>query len=63
MAGEENIKASEVAIESIPVGPLGLVPLNSCMELGKKVDWYLTKWRKFIKVFREKAKERRINIK
>ena len=32
-------------IESIPVGPLGLVPLDSCMELGKKVDYYLTKWR------------------
>ena len=33
------------SIETIPVGPLGLVPLDSCMELGKKVDWYLTKWR------------------
>ena len=33
------------SIETIPVGPLGLVPLDNCMELGKKVDWYLTKWR------------------
>lgn len=33
------------SIETIPVGRLGLVPLDSCMELGKKIDWYLTKWR------------------
>ena len=28
----------EKTIETIPVGPLGLVPLKSCMELGKKVN-------------------------
>lgn len=33
------------SIETIPVGRLGLVPLDSCTELGKKIDWYLTKWR------------------
>lgn len=33
-------------IETIPVGPLGLVPLASCEELSKKVDWYLSSWRK-----------------
>ena len=33
------------AIETIPVGPLGLVPLKSCEELGKKVDSYLVRWR------------------
>ena len=27
----------EKTIETIPVGPLGLVPLKSCMELGQKV--------------------------
>jgi ribose-phosphate pyrophosphokinase len=32
-------------IETIPVGPLGLVPLRSCEELGKKVDAYLVQWR------------------
>ena len=32
-------------LESIPVGSLGLIPLESCMELGKKVDDYLVKWR------------------
>ena len=32
----------EKIIETIPVGPLGLIPLKSCEELGKKVDKYLT---------------------
>ena len=29
-----------------PVGPLGLISLKSCEELGDKVDCYLVKWRK-----------------
>lgn len=33
-------------IESIPVGSLGLIPLNSSMELGKKIDGWLATWRK-----------------
>ncbi|MCR5278633.1 MAG: ribose-phosphate pyrophosphokinase [Lachnospiraceae bacterium] len=32
-------------LESIPVGSLGIIPLESCKELGKKVDSYLVKWR------------------
>lgn len=32
-------------LDSIPVGSLRLVPLDSCLELGKKVDSYLVKWR------------------
>ena len=36
----------EKTIETIPVGPLGLVPLKSCSELGKKVDDYLVAWRR-----------------
>lgn len=32
-------------IETIPVGPLGLVPLKSCEGLGKKVNDYLVQWR------------------
>ena len=28
----------EKIIETIPVGPLGLIPLKSCTGLGKKVD-------------------------
>ena len=35
----------EKTIETIPVGPLGLVPLKSCMELGQKVNNYLVIWR------------------
>ncbi len=36
----------EKKIETIPVGPLGLIPLRSCMELGKKVDDWLVTWRR-----------------
>ena len=36
----------EKIIETIPVGPLGLIPLKSCTGLGKKVDDYLVEWRK-----------------
>ena len=32
-------------LETIPVGPLGFIPLPSCRELGEKVDSYLVKWR------------------
>ncbi|MCR5367115.1 ribose-phosphate pyrophosphokinase [Eubacterium ruminantium] len=33
-------------LSTIPVGQLGLLPLESCCNLGKKVDKYLVKWRK-----------------
>ena len=33
-------------LETIPVGPLGIVPLESCKELGQKIDQYLVKWRR-----------------
>ena len=32
-------------LETIPVGSLGLIPLESCRSLGEKVDSYLVKWR------------------
>lgn len=32
-------------LETIPYGSLGMLPLKSCDELGKKVDYYLVKWR------------------
>ena len=32
-------------IDTIPVGPLGIIPLQSCAELGKEVDKYLVNWR------------------
>lgn len=31
--------------QTIPVGPLGLIPLRSCTSLGKKVDAHLKAWR------------------
>ncbi|CCY85957.1 ribose-phosphate pyrophosphokinase [Clostridium sp. CAG:149] len=36
----------EKIIETIPVGPLGLIPLKSCRILGEKVDRYLVDWRR-----------------
>ncbi len=40
------MNASETCTpRSIPVGPLGLIPLESCTELGKKIDEYLVTWR------------------
>ena len=36
----------ERMLETIPVGPLGIVPLESCRELGEKVDKYLATWRR-----------------
>ena len=35
----------EKLLEAMPVGTLGLIPTDSCIELGKKVDEYLTTWR------------------
>ncbi len=35
----------EKTIETIPVGPLGLIPLKSCAELGIKVNDWLVEWR------------------
>ena len=32
-------------LDTIPVGSLGLIPLESCKELGEKVNDYLVKWR------------------
>ncbi|MBR3360247.1 MAG: ribose-phosphate pyrophosphokinase [Lachnospiraceae bacterium] len=36
----------EIEFESIPVGPLGIIPLKSCVEMGNKIDYYITTWRK-----------------
>lgn len=35
----------EYILETIPVGPLGIIALDSCIELGQKVDNYITCWR------------------
>lgn len=33
-------------LESIPVGPLGIIPMASCSTLGEKVDKHLVSWRR-----------------
>lgn len=32
-------------LETIPVGPLGIIALDSCKSLGEKIDNYITDWR------------------
>ena len=32
-------------LNSIPVGSLGIIPLDNCKPLGQKIDEYLVKWR------------------
>lgn len=41
-----NIQRSERVLETIPVGSLGIIPLPSCKEMGKKVNDYLVQWRR-----------------
>ena len=36
----------EHELNTIPVGPLGLIPIDGCQELGRKVDAYLVEWRR-----------------
>ena len=36
---------SEKEIDTIPVGPLALIPLSGCAELGNLVDEWLVRWR------------------
>ena len=33
-------------LETIPVGSLGIIPLESCKQLGQKIDQHLVSWRK-----------------
>ena len=33
-------------LETIPVGPLGIIPLESCRTIGEKINNYLVTWRK-----------------
>ena len=37
--------AEENNLATIPVGPLGIIALNSCETMGKKVDAYISAWR------------------
>lgn len=44
-------------LQTIPVGPLGIVSLDSCKELGAKVDSYISKWRNNTPISPEQANE------
>ena len=33
-------------LDSLPVGRLGIIPINSCEKLGNKDNAYIVKWRK-----------------
>lgn len=37
---------TERTLENIPLGALGLIPVEGCEELGQKVNNYLVKWRR-----------------
>lgn len=37
---------TERNLENIPVGSLGIISLDGCQEMGKRVDDYLVKWRR-----------------
>ena len=54
-ASGRNVKLTEESImqpieernlETIPVGPLGIIPLESCRTIGEKINNYLVTWRK-----------------
>ena len=36
----------DIQINTVPVGDLGIIPLISCVNMGNKVDSYLSSWRK-----------------
>ena len=38
--------AESIGIDSIPIGPLGLIPLKGTEALAKRIDSYLVRWRK-----------------
>lgn len=38
--------SDEHILTTIPVGPLGIIALDGCKELGNKVDFHISSWRK-----------------
>mgnify|MGYP002942282371 CR=1 FL=1 len=42
---EEKIMPDSSHLITVPVGKLGIIPLESCKALGEKVDSYLARWR------------------
>lgn len=42
---ERTRRHDKRALESIPVGSLGLIPLTGCRQMGEEIDKYLIDWR------------------
>jgi ribose-phosphate pyrophosphokinase len=47
---EQNLEVIIVSeafgvLNTIPVGPLGIIALPGCEELAQKIDGYISKWR------------------
>ncbi len=40
------VRRTERVLNNIPVGPLGIIALDGCEEMGKKIDDYLVQWRR-----------------
>ena len=40
------MQTAELYTESIPVGPLALIPLESCKTIGGRINQYLVQWRR-----------------
>ena len=40
------LRRNERNLENIPVGALGIIALDGCKEMGKRVDDYIVKWRR-----------------
>ncbi len=40
------IRRNERILDNIPIGALGIIALDGCQEMGKKVNDYLVKWRR-----------------
>ncbi len=40
------VRRTERVLDNIPVGPLGIIALDGCEEMGEKIDNYLVQWRR-----------------
>ncbi len=40
------LRRNERRLDNIPVGPLGIIALDGCQEMGNKVNQFLVKWRR-----------------
>ena len=40
------LRRNERILDNIPIGSLGIIALDGCQDMGKKVNDYLVKWRR-----------------